>query len=227
MCLKRLGGKLLGIIFTGGESPPPKIIKQELNEKNTLIIAADSGLITAEKAGIKPDYITGDMDSLPAEMLKNYPPDCIMRHEHDQEYTDTEIALQAAIEKNCEEIWIIGGGGGRIDHLFAIRALFERDVFPSRWLTDTADIRCIDSKKSANSISLNVEKGALVSVFPLGLCPWEAVSSGLKWPLDGIHWEQGLFGLSNIVINENFSITAVKGRFMGINNLGAEKVCRQ
>jgi thiamine pyrophosphokinase len=222
---------LLGIIFTGGDGPPSQIAKQLVEEEarnlgftDVLLVAADSGLVTAERAGIKPGWIIGDMDSLEDERsLASYPPDRIIYHEHDKDYTDTELAFSHVIEHGCNYIWIIGGGGGRIDHLFAIRSLFERDIFPQRWITDFADIRCIDATKKEErkqgakcEFSCWVEKEIRISIFPLGVGPWEVKSTGLKWPLDNLLWNRGFYGLSNVAEKGQFSITAEKGRFMVI-----------
>jgi len=201
-----------GIIFTGGENPPLQFIKTLINkEPEALIIAADSGLLTVENAGFKADWIIGDMDSLgDKSRLNHYPLERIVRFQHNKDFTDTEAAFSLAIEQGCSEIWIIGGGGGRIDHLFGIRSLFERDFFPDRWITDTADIRCI---KECDFCCI-LDKEACVSVFPLGDGPWEAKSSGLKWPLEGLPWNRGFFGLSNVAVEGEFVIKAEKGRFM-------------
>jgi thiamine pyrophosphokinase len=211
--IKNNGANLLGIIFTGGEGPPSKLIKQLLEEANSpLLIAADSGLLAAENAGLLPDWVIGDMDSLnDISRLAALPPERVIRTPRDKDYTDTELAFSHAVKQGCDEIWIIGGGGGRIDHLFGIRSLFERDIFPIRWVTDNADIRCIEAK---SEICCCLEKGAIVSVFPLGAGPWRAASSGLKWPLNGVSWDRGFFGLSNIAVNGEFSIVAETGRFM-------------
>jgi len=208
---------LLGIVFTGGESPSSGIIRRLLDGKEILVVAADSGLITAEESGFKPAFVIGDMDSLDGDLrLSAYPPERVIRYPHDKDYTDTELAFSLALEKGCDDIWLIGGGGGRIDHLFAIRSLFERTVFPRRWITDAEDIFCIDSKAEQNELSLNLEKGAAVSVFPLGPGPWKAISKGLKWPLDALSWDRGFFGLSNVAVNGDFSVKAELGRFMVI-----------
>jgi len=213
---------LLGIIITGAESPQAEVIRRLIDdEKDALIIAADSGLCAAQSAGVEPDWVIGDMDSIGDEArLSALPPERVIRHERDKDYTDTELAFSHALENACDEIWIIGGGGGRIDHLFAIRSLFERDVFPQRWITDTADIRCIDSK-AKNELSVILEKDAAVSVFPLGDGPWSAESEGLKWPLAGLPWDRGFFGLSNSAPDGKFSVRAGEGRFMLILPLSA------
>jgi thiamine pyrophosphokinase len=214
---------LLGLVFTGGESPPPKVIRRVLEGENAFTVAADSGLDAAEKAGIKPDFIAGDMDSLEdASRLSAYPPDKVVRHKHEKDHTDTELALFLAIENGCDEIWIIGGGGGRLDHLLGIRSLFERDVFPSRWITRAEDIYCMQSGTARNSLTLSLDPGALVSVFPLGSGPWKVGSVGLKWPLDELAWNRGFFGLSNVAVTGSFAITAEEGRFMVIVPLRME-----
>ena len=206
---------MLGIVFTGGESPPPQVIRNLLKDKSAVIAAADSGLLAAEKAGVKPDYIVGDMDSLSAEKLDAYPSECVMRYAKDKDRTDTELAFSFLREKGCDCIWIAGGGGGRIDHLFAICRLFEREIFPRRWLTQDADIRCIDADTDVNMFSEKPGKNASVSVFPVGGGPWEAKSEGLKWPLEGLAWDRGSsFGVSNVAPNGDFFIAAEKGRFL-------------
>jgi thiamine pyrophosphokinase len=208
---------LLGIVFTGGESPSSKIIRRLLDGKEIFVIAADSGLITAEESGFKPSFVIGDMDSLDDDSrLSAYPPERVIRYPHDKDYTDTELAFSLALEKGCDDIWLIGGGGGRIDHIFAIRSLFERERFPRRWITGAEDIHCIDSKTGRNELSFNLEKGAAVSVFPLGSGPWKAASKGLKWPLNDLTWDRGFFGLSNVAVEGDFSVISKAGRFLVI-----------
>jgi thiamine pyrophosphokinase len=211
---------LLGIIFTGGESPSQDVIRKALEGQEAFFVAADSGLVAAENAGIKCDFVIGDMDSVNAERLDSYPADRVIRHKHDKDYTDTELALSKALERGCDEVWIIGGGGGRIDHLLAIRSLFEREFFPRRWITDASDIYCIEAQATANWLACSLEKGASVSIFPLGTGPWKAESEGLKWPLEGLAWDRGFYGLSNVAETGEFSIMARKGRFMVILPLG-------
>jgi len=210
---------LLGIIFTGGQGPKAQVVKGLLkNEaKGAMFIAADSGFQAALNAGVKPDWIIGDMDSIEDQSrLSAWPPERVIRHQHEKDFTDTELALSLAVEKGCEDIWLIGGGGGRIDHLFAIRSLFERELFPSRWITGEENIFCIDADTTHNELSCRLAVNASVSVFPLSSGPWEAVSKGLKWPLAGLPWDRGFFGLSNVAVNGDFSVTAEVGRFMVI-----------
>ena len=206
----------LGIVFTGGEGPKEQALKTVFSglAAGTIIVAADSGLILAEKAGLKPDWIIGDMDSIKSEdCLEGYPKEKIIRYPKEKDHTDTELALSLLLEKGCGSIWIAGGGGGRIDHLFGIRDLFERESFPKRWLIADEDIYCIDAVLNDRFFPA-VNRGALVSVFPLGGGPWKAESRGLKWNLEGVNWKRGYYGLSNIAIDKLVEINALQGRFM-------------
>jgi len=226
--------KKLGVVFTGGEGPGPQTIKELLGDlTDVLIAAADSGLALAEAAGIKPDWIAGDMDSLDnRNRLSHYPKEKVICYPVDKDYTDTEIALALLWEKGCKDAWIVGGGGGRLDHIFGIRDLFERARYPVRWITANEDIYCVDGESAEsgaeqnNCLRLAIKQGKLVSVFPLGNGPWKAGSKGLKWDLGGVHWERGLFGLSNVAINNEIEINVKQGRFMVILGSGELK-CRQ
>jgi thiamine pyrophosphokinase len=173
-------------------------------------VAADSGLLALEAAGLYPDLIVGDMDSLddPARLDK-YPADRVIRHPRDKDFTDTELAFSLLLERGCDDIRIAGGGGGRTDHLLGIRSLFERNPFPSRWYTADEEIRALQAPGE-----MSARAAGFVSVFPLGQGPWRARSRGLKWPLDGLAWNQGFFGLSNRAPAGDFSIRAEAGRFL-------------
>ncbi|QQO08145.1 thiamine diphosphokinase [Breznakiella homolactica] len=200
-----------GIVCIGGEGPPPEFL-QRLAAGADLIVAADSGLMALEDAGVSAHWIVGDMDSLDdAGRLEKYPPERVLRYPEDKDYTDTELGLKLLFEQGCQETWIAGGGGGRIDHLLAIRSLFERDRAPSRWITARDDICCIEN---GAGLSRHPAPGTLVSVFPLGPGPWKARSAGLTWPLDDLPWNRGFFGISNRAERGDFSVTAEKGRFL-------------
>jgi thiamine pyrophosphokinase len=241
-----MGNDQLGIVFTGGEGPdrPRALLEEARAEGGTpLIAAADSGLLSAEAAGIRPDWIVGDMDSIglrdsttdgnpdSVRGLAAYRPEQILRYPADKDYTDTELAVSLLREKGCRRIWIAGGGGGRIDHLFAIRSLFEREQPPERWITSREDIRCLQSPgalectlagttREIPAVRCRPQTGSEsprpISVFPLGEGPWKAASRGLKWALAGLVWDRGFFGLSNEAPDGAFTICAEKGNFMVI-----------
>ncbi len=204
---------MTGIAITGGEGPKSAALKK-LTKLADLIVAADSGLTACEEAGIVPDWIVGDMDSLgDLWRLEKYPPERVIRHRSDKDFSDTELALSLLWEKGCGEVWLAGGGGGRTDHLLAIRSLFERQKAPDRWFTIGEEIFRLkegESRRTGDAI------GGIVSVFPLGAGSWQAESTGLKWPLNGVAWESGGFSLSNVAQEAPFELRSKKGEFMVI-----------
>ncbi|MDR0524851.1 MAG: thiamine diphosphokinase, partial [Spirochaetaceae bacterium] len=209
-----------GIAFIGGEGPSLERCR-DLGAEGDIIVAADSGLLLAERSGVKLDRILGDMDSLDdLRRLEKYPPDRIASYPPDKDYTDTELALTFLWGKGCTETWLIGGGGGRTDHLFAIRSLFERTPCPDRWFTAGEDIYCL---KDPHPLLLQYGLRTMVSVFPLGEGPWRAKSLNLKWSLNGLGWERGFFGISNVTMEEQFSVSAEQGRFLVLVQTGAGK----
>ncbi|MCL2478950.1 MAG: thiamine diphosphokinase [Treponema sp.] len=210
--MKKRMAERLGIVFTGGEGPRPELLRQIIGGNEALYAAADSGLMLAEAAGIKPDWIIGDMDSMgDQKRLDKYPAGTVLRFSHDKDFTDTELAIDLLRKKGCTEIWIAGGGGGRLDHILAVFYLFGREKFPARWVTAYDDIYCLDG--AGKEINMEIPSGTQVSVLPLETGS-QAESSGLKWQLDGIVWDRGSFGISNMTSENSFSIRVIRGRFL-------------
>ena len=206
-----MGNALKGIAFIGGFGPPRGVLR-EIACGADVLVAADSGLHLCEGAGLTPDWVLGDMDSLDdVKRLEKYPGERVIRLPAEKDVTDTEFAVSFLRGKGCSEIWLSGGGGGRLDHLFAIRAIFERADPPARWYTGNEIVHCLEEGRS-----LCTEQGSqsIVSVFPLGEGPWEAESLNLKWPLEGLVWERGSAWISNVAFSGRFEIRAVKGRIM-------------
>ena len=108
-------------IYTGGTVFDEYVIEKP--EKGDLIIAADAGYLTAKEMRITPDILLGDFDTLGEENV----PDGIecLRVPAEKNETDTQLAVQTAIERGAGEIVIIGGLSGRIDHTLSTLAILE------------------------------------------------------------------------------------------------------
>ena len=88
-----------------------------------LIIAADSGQITAAKCGVHPHIIAGDFDSSPSPENTTAQ---IIRVPAEKDDTDTMLACDIAIRHGARKITILGGTGGRIDHSLSNLFLLEK-----------------------------------------------------------------------------------------------------
>jgi thiamine pyrophosphokinase len=98
-----------------------------------------------------------------------------------------------------------------------LRALFEREKAPDRWVTAREDIRLV---RPGARLDLDAGRGGIVSVFPLmGEGAWEAESAGLKWPLEGLAWEAGSAYISNVAVDGPFTVRSLSGRFMVITSI--------
>ncbi len=203
-----------GIIFTGGEAPDKRFCGDE-NFSGAFVIAADSGLDTALSWGIMPDMVVGDMDSVKnKKKLDDFPPDRVKIFQKEKDETDTEIALRELYERNVDEVVLIGGGGGRLDHLLGIVSIFDRSYCPSRWYTGKDKIFSITGRAVFTGM-----RGQEISFFPAGSSLCRMKSTGLKWPLDGLEWSKGDAGISNIVLEDIFSIEMVSGRLIMVSRL--------
>lgn len=79
------------------------------------VIAADGGLMALKKAGISPNLIMGDFDSLGSVPEGEN----VVFHRPEKDDTDTMLAVRRALDMGSETIVIYGGMGGRFDHSIA------------------------------------------------------------------------------------------------------------
>ncbi|HET6487153.1 MAG TPA: thiamine diphosphokinase [Spirochaetia bacterium] len=204
---------MTGLLFVGGEGPGREVLSRCAREA-ALSVAADSGLELALSAGIEPDLVVGDMDSLTdLTLLQRFPPDRVVRLPRDKDDTDTEVGLQTLLDRGADEVTIVGGGGGRMDHLLGIVSLFQRGRPPRRWLTHRDEIILVDRDASFEGWI-----GSTVSVFPVGERAARMRSTGLRWPLDGLVFEKGRVGISNIVTQDPFLLSVADGKLLVIRS---------
>jgi thiamine pyrophosphokinase len=155
-------------------------------------------------------------------LLDAIPPERIIRFSPEKDDTDTEIALSTAGSRGADYLIIAGGGGGRLDHLLAVTSLFARKETPREWHTLNESIYYLDKDTSA---IFGVAFGATVSVFPAGGGGSEDMSStGLKWPLEGLRWAEGYFGISNESTGEKICISAGSNALLVILPAGGERL---
>lgn len=144
-----------------------------------LLIAADGGLDTCRKAGLVPDLIVGDFDSLGAVPTEKN----VVMLPVEKDDTDTAHALALAEERGFRRFVIFGAlGGSRMDHSFANFALAASAA--------KAGSRCWLVEK--NTIVTAITDGECrfpagmqgdVSVFPFGGAAKGVTEEGLKYTL--------------------------------------------
>lgn len=129
------------------------------------IIAADAGYSICQKAGVIPDLLLGDFDSMEPPAGFSH----ILRLPVEKDDTDTLAALRAGLERGCDDFHIYGGTGGqRLDHTLANlqSLLFLRRKGARGWLYDNDFVWTV-IENEALEIPKTVEWG-LFSAFCLG-----------------------------------------------------------
>lgn len=99
-------------IYSGGEVFAENITEHP--SKDDITIAADSGYLNARALGARVDILVGDLDSLGSASV----PEGIelIRLNCEKDLTDTQAAVEIAIERGADDIVIIGSLGSRLDH---------------------------------------------------------------------------------------------------------------
>lgn len=199
------------LIFTGGKHPDIQDFLSYISPYS-LVVAADSGYDAAIVAGISPDIVVGDMDSLKDKNALNlFGKEKILKFPKDKDLSDTEIAFEYCLSHGSDDVVLIGGGGGRMDHFFALRNLFDREQCPSTWLGEDTILLRVENER--------LEIGGLhtddcISVFSAGLCPHTCGSEGFFWPIENLDWEKGEYSLSNKTHHSHIKLHAKQGRFL-------------
>ena len=93
-------------------------------EPSDLIIAADSGLNHAKTLGLTPSVVVGDYDSLGQAPQVDANVE-VITHPAEKNETDTQLAVGLALTRGADDIHIIGGLGGRLDHTLSNLAILE------------------------------------------------------------------------------------------------------
>lgn len=210
----------IGVVITGGTAPTPGVL--QFPATGALIVAADSGLDTARRYGVKPDAIVGDMDSVSDRaLLDDYPDAEVRRHDRAKDFTDTELAIDYVAERGVSRVVLVGGGGGRLDHLMSVIRLFERARRPSCWLTDRDQVVAVEGV-----LEFEAPPDRIVSFFPVGSDPVRARTLGLRWPLDRLEWGPADFGVSNECEDVRCRVEMLSGRLLMVHALPPQVAIR-
>ena len=99
------------LIVLGGDAPAKDLLESCMRQAD-LTLAADSGLTAFDTAGLMPDMLIGDMDSVAPDVLARYEGklpehrlNCI------KDDTDGVDALDVAIGRGADEITLLGALG--------------------------------------------------------------------------------------------------------------------
>ena len=167
------------------------------------IISADGGARHLKRMNIIPDIAMGDFDSIDKDSMafleRHKVP--MIKHSMDKDATDTELAVQWAMENKATSITLLGVTGTRIDHTLANIFLLKqiaRAKIPCKILDDNNEIYLV-----MDEIELKGEPGNFLSVIPLGQEIRGITITGVDFPLENQNIPMG----SSLGISNRFSCT--------------------
>ncbi len=169
------------------------------------VVAVDGGYYGCRLAGIQPDLVIGDMDSIDGADLAAMRGRTEIHALSEQDTTDLEKAL-----RHLRAPVFVGFGflGGRLDHSLAALTVLSRYAASHKVILIASDDVV---HVTASAFCMPVKPDSRVSVWPLGPIMFDS-STGLHWPLDGLSMAPGTYaGTSNRATEARFSITPQAG----------------
>jgi thiamine pyrophosphokinase len=203
------------IVFAGGD-PPPRSILEELPE-DALVIAADAGHDHAVALGQTADRIVGDLDSADLVEVRRAVAAGAELEEHpeDKDATDLELSLASALSSGVEEVVVIGGHGGRLDHFLANALAIASPQFASmriRAHLGDAVVTVVHSEAM-----LSGAPGDICSLLAVGAPATGVTTTGLRFALDGGTLFPGsTLGMSNELIASSATVAIRTGTLLVI-----------
>ncbi len=190
------------LVIVGGGAVDADLLR-ELYASGARIVGADGGADQVAAAGLRPEAIIGDFDSLkdPAKWLGK----TRLMQISEQETTDFEKALYST---RAPVTVALGMTGKRFDHTLAALDAVARHAHKRKIiLVDESDI----ALGLTEAFSFTVAYGERVSVHPLApITFWR--SEGLKYPLDAVKLAPGVrTGTSNEATVGPFTIVPEEG----------------
>lgn len=178
------------------------------------IICTDGGYDLAKAQGITPDLLMGDFDSTKEILPDNIP---IKKFNPEKDFTDLDLALKTAREMKADNVVILGGTGGRLDHSIAnVQMLAEyTDSFSSLIMMDGMNKCFVLNQKQKKHIEIPAEKNCYLSLLPLSEKCTGVTIRGVKYPLNDHTLIKGMsLGVSNEFREENAVLSVKDGTLL-------------
>lgn len=213
---------------------------EKAGRENIRLIAADRGLEFFLDYLILPDVVIGDFDSLSEDgknFLEMQNEDIpyggmlewklqkgegkvveVVRLRPEKDDSDTQSAMNYAIQNGAKEIVILGVTGNRVDHLMANFGLLILAQKQGAEVALADRYNYMKLISSGTILKKSEQFGKYVSFFPLGGDVTGLTLEGFKYPLDKYHLTTADSGLtvSNEISEEYAKVTYESGTLLMI-----------
>lgn len=174
-----------------------------LAAESDLVIAVDGGGAVCLEAGVVPDVVLGDFDSLAPELLERLKSQGarIVSFPPKKDATDLELAVDEARRAGATHVVVSCATSRRLDHTLAVLGVLARasDLRPEiaepdlgAWVLSPSGRAHLDLAGCGATVSLlALSEPVVVSV------------TGVDWPLDAHALQPGsTLGVSNVIAGE-------------------------
>jgi thiamine pyrophosphokinase len=205
-------------IFLNG-SPESSDLLRRVAGRADLIVAADGGARYALEAGVVPDLVVGDMDSLGEDLALEVERRgaALERHPARKDKMDGQLAVLAARERGATAADLLCAGGGRLGALFAVPHILlaaERIGLRSTVVADRVRMFVVE----AGYRSVEGEPQDSISIFPLSGPATGITLEGMEYPLENAILEPGdTLGFHNELIGSEATVSVEEGTLLVVH----------
>ena len=200
-------------------------------ERFDYVVAVDAGFASLQAAGVAPDAVVGDFDSL------GYVPDHadVRRFPPEKDESDMELACRVAAEAGCQTLVLYGCMGRRLDHTLANIQVMLAQARSGLRVFAVADEYALAVLQAQRGAPAELAFGAIapeafaagayenyVSVFAVGGAAHGVWERGFKYGLSGATLADDVArGLSNEFTGKPASIRVEEGSLLVVFPLSA------
>ena len=203
-------------IFLNGFPDPPDLLRPVAGRAD-LVVAADGGARYALDAGVVPDLVVGDMDSLGEDLAREVAERgaLLERHPVRKDKMDGHLAVLAARERGATAADLLCAGGG------SFGARLRRTAHPARRRADGLEFHRVadwgqDVRGRGRLQDRRGGPGDSVSIFPLSGPAAGVTLEGCSYPLENARLEPGdTLGFHNELVGGAGRVSVEEGSLRG------------
>lgn len=204
----------LAVVIGNGRVPAIRGVAARLRRAD-LLICADGGLRVARRAGVPPHILIGDFDSAPETLLAwaRARGAQLVRHPRRKDKSDSELALDAAVDGGATQVEFLGVLGGRLEHTLAnITLLVQAEARNVR-------AKIVDGRQelflAQSETRVPGRRGDGVSLVPMTPRVTGITLTGFRYPLKNAAVRQGsTLTISNVIARPPATIRFKRGRLL-------------
>ena len=210
------------LIFANGD-PTSREVVQSWTQPGSLRIAADGGARNALAAGVTPDMVIGDLDSLTDAIRADLEARGVrfVVHPAHKDETDLELAIRHALGQGATDIVIFSALGGRWDQSLGsilLLALPELQGVQARIVDRQQTMRVVTDRGEAR---VEGRAGDTLSLIALGGDARGVTIEGCEYPLTNGTLAFGrTLGISNVLAETRARVSVDEGIVLVIHSRG-------